>query len=73
MAIQEDCWSRVVTPPRSIFHVISSLYTFQYSSVVTLTLCAKQSFQSNKTHRKLCEVLTTYQSLYYRKTLKKKV
>ncbi len=36
-------------------------------------LHAKQSFQSNKTHRKLCEVLTTYQMLYYQKTLKKKV
>ncbi len=30
-----------------------------------LPLHAKQSFQSNKTHRKLCEVLTTYQMLYY--------
>ncbi len=38
-----------------------------------ISLHAKQSFQSNKTHRKLCEVLTTYQGLYYRKTLKKKV
>ena len=38
-----------------------------------VSLRAKQSFQSNKTHRKLCEVLTTYQMLYYRKTLKKKV
>ena len=37
------------------------------------SLHAKQSFQSNKTHRKLCEVLTTYQNLFYRKTLKKKV
>ena len=36
------------------------------------TLRAKQSFRSNKTHRKLCEVLTTYQNLFYRKTLKKK-
>ncbi len=35
-------------------------------------LRAKQSFQSNKTHRKLCEVLTTYQSLYYSKNFEKK-
>src|SRR6266702_5139032 len=42
-------------------------------SCLSGTLRAKQSFRSNKTHRKLCEVLTTYQNLFYQKTLKKKV
>ncbi|SRR6266702_449189 len=36
-----------------------------------LSLHAKQSFQSNKTLRKPSGVLTTYQGLFFRKTLKK--
>ncbi len=47
--------------------------TLGYDVHAVLSLRAKQSFQSNKTHRKLCEVLTTYQNLFYQKTLKKKV
>ncbi len=37
------------------------------------SLHAKQSFWSNKTHRKLCGVLTTYQGLFFLKNLEKKV
>ncbi len=35
------------------------------------TLHTKQSFQSNKTLRKLCGVLATYQGLFFQKTSKK--
>ena len=36
------------------------------------TLHAKQSFQSNKTHRKHCEVLTTYQNFILLKNFENK-
>src|SRR6266702_3238145 len=36
-----------------------------------LALHTKQSFQSNKTLRKLCGVLVTYQGLFFQKTSKK--
>ncbi len=39
--------------------------------IFCVTLHAKQSFQSNKTLRKPSGVLTTYQGLFFQKTLKK--
>ncbi|SRR6266702_4511777 len=41
--------------------------------MIPVPLHAKQSFQSNKTLRKPSGVLTTYQSLFFRKTSKKEL
>ena len=42
-----------------------------FSFLLRITLHTKQSFQSNKTLRKLCGVLATYQGLFFQKTSKK--
>ncbi len=55
-----------------LFPVTSQIMADSVASIYfEQALHAKQSFQSNKTLRKPSGVLTTYQGLFFRKTLKK--
>src|SRR6266702_4715491 len=62
---------RVSLHGRLLYYTVHKTPSSGDPSSPCITLHTKQNFQSNKTLRKLCGVLTTYQGLFFQKTSKK--